>query len=58
MACKRCIEALEAAGQVLHELRSFEPHTLPAGTNWQEVAENLIFLAGKLRIEHTSTDLL
>lgn len=58
MPCLRCIEALEAAGQVLHEMRYLDSDSLPPETDWEGVADLLIVLAGKLRIEAAKPDLL
>lgn len=58
MACKRCIEALEAAGQVLHEMRFLDRDSLPPETDWEEIADQLIVLAGKLRIQSAQIDIL
>lgn len=58
MACRRCVEALEKAGQVLHEMVALDTDSLPAGTDWQEIGIQLIKLAGRLRIQGPRNDLL
>jgi hypothetical protein len=58
MPCSRCIEALENAGQVLNEMRLLDADSLPPETDWQGIAEQLIRLAGKLRISAHRNDLL
>lgn len=57
MACQRCIEALESAGQVLQELQAFDRDSLPPNVDWAAVSSALIKLAGLLRIEVRNNDL-
>ena len=49
MPCERCVTALQAAADVLQELRTLEPWDLPDDTDWDEVQAKLVFLAGILR---------
>lgn len=49
MPCERCIQALQGAADVLHELRTLEPWELPEDTDWAEVQAKLVFLAGVMR---------
>jgi hypothetical protein len=49
MPCERCVTALQAAADVLQELRTLEPWELPEDTDWGEMQAKLVFLAGILR---------
>lgn len=57
MPCKSCLESLERGGHSVYELVHFKPEILPALpteplTDWRQVGELLVQLAGALRLEH------
>lgn len=49
MSCQRCIDAIQTAGIVLHELAFCDADALLPGRDWNAVGTDLIRLAGHLR---------
>jgi hypothetical protein len=49
MACPRCIQAIQAAGNVLQEMSLFDVDQLPPDRDWADLGTTLLKLAGYLR---------
>lgn len=49
MACQRCIQAIQDAADVLHEMQTLDRDQLPPDTDWEQVRQTLVGLAGHLR---------
>lgn len=61
MPCSACTRALEQGANAIRELWHFHPELLPVMaapiTDWLQLAEALVQLAGTLRSPHAPSDL-